>query len=101
MHQEKSVCIPLGPQFKLSASHSPKTNLERKYMSKPSYANVVGSLMYAMVCSRPDLAYTISVISRVMANPGRPDWDALKWTMRYLNETTSLGLLFEKVDSSK
>lgn len=38
------------------------------------YANVEGSLMYAMICTKPDLAYAINVVSRVMANPGKEHW---------------------------
>ncbi|XP_073125339.1 secreted RxLR effector protein 161-like [Henckelia pumila] len=49
-----------------------------------------------MVCSRPDLAYAISVVSRFMANPGTYHWEALKWILRYLINTTGLGLKFEK-----
>lgn len=39
-------------------------------MRKAPYANVVGSIMYLMVCTKPDLAYGISILSRFMANPG-------------------------------
>ncbi|XP_073120377.1 pyruvate kinase, cytosolic isozyme-like [Henckelia pumila] len=49
-----------------------------------------------MVCSRPDLAYAISVVSRFMANPRTYHWEALKWILRYLINTTGLGLKFEK-----
>ncbi|KAG8474938.1 hypothetical protein CXB51_031648 [Gossypium anomalum] len=38
-------------------------------MSHVPYSSAVGSLMYAMVCSRPDLSYTVSAISRYMVNP--------------------------------
>ena len=37
-------------------------------MSRVPYSSVVGSLMYAMVCSRPDLAYGVDVVSRYKAN---------------------------------
>jgi ATP-binding cassette subfamily B (MDR/TAP) protein 1 len=42
-------------------------------MSRVPYSSAIGSLMYAMVCSRPDLAHamTMSVVSRYMANPGK------------------------------
>jgi hypothetical protein len=41
-----------------------------KYMLKVSYSSVVGSLMYGMVCSHPDLSYAMSLVSRYMSNPG-------------------------------
>ena len=45
----------LAPHFKLSARMSLKTINDREYMSHVPYASAVGSLMYAMVCIRPDL----------------------------------------------
>ena len=52
----KSLSIPLALHFKLKATISPITVEERKYMTHFSYASAVGSLMYAMVCTRPDLS---------------------------------------------
>ena len=40
-------------------------------MKKVSYASAVGSLMYAMVCTRPDIAHAVGVVSRFLSNPGR------------------------------
>ena len=65
-------------------------------MSKVPYASLVGCLMYAMVCTRPDLAQVVSVVSRYMANPGRQHWTAAKWILRYLKGTKRLGILFER-----
>lgn len=48
------------------------------------YASGVGSIIYGMVCSRLDLSYAISIVSRFMANPGMYHWEALKWILRYL-----------------
>ena len=48
-------------------------------MSKVPYASAVGNLMYAMVCTRPDIAYALEVVSRYMADSGREHWDAVKW----------------------
>lgn len=96
MHKSKSVSTPLAQHLKLSVDQSPKNEIERKEMECIPYASGVGSIMYGMVCSRPDLAYAISVVSRFMANPGTCHWEALKWTMRYLKGSTGLGLLFRK-----
>lgn len=51
---------------------------ELEEMSSVPYANLVGSLMYGMVCSRPDLAHAMSVVSRFMCDPGRTHWEAAK-----------------------
>ena len=49
--KSKPVSTPLAPHFKLSALMSPKNDAEQEYMSKVPYASIVGSLMYAMVCT--------------------------------------------------
>ena len=67
----KPVSTPLAPHFKLSASQCPKTEEEREYMSKVPYSNAVGSLMYAMVCTRPDISHAVGTVSRYMHNPGK------------------------------
>ena len=43
-------------------------------MSKVPYSSVVGSLMYAMICSLLDLSYVVNVASRYMVNPGKEHW---------------------------
>ncbi|XP_042018958.1 putative late blight resistance protein homolog R1B-19 [Salvia splendens] len=52
--------------------------------------------MYLMVSTRPDIAYSISCLSRYMSNPGPPHWEALKWLLRYLKHTAHYGLHFSK-----
>jgi len=63
MDNAKLVSTPLGNHFKLSKDQSPKTELECGYMYKIPYASVIGSLMYAMVCTRPDIAHAVGVVS--------------------------------------
>jgi hypothetical protein len=65
-------------------------------MSRVPYSSAVGSLMYAMVCSRPDLAHALSVVSRFMANPGKEHWKAVQWIFRYLRGTSHACLQFGK-----
>ena len=63
-------------------------------MRRVPYASAVGSLMYVMVCTRPDIAYSVGVVSRFLSNPGRHHWEAVKWIMRYLRGTSKLKLTF-------
>lgn len=63
-------------------------------MRKVPYSNAVGSLMYSMVCTKPDLAYSVSIVSRFMSNLGKDHWEALKWVLRYLKGTSEVGLLY-------
>lgn len=47
-----------------------KEEEEKKMMDRFPYASLVGSSIFAMVCTRPDIAYSVGVLSRFMANPG-------------------------------
>ena len=63
-------------------------------MMKIPYVPVVGSLMYAMVCTRPHIGYAVGVASRFMRNPGREHYVAVKWILQYLKGTSSVCLRF-------
>ena len=78
MNETKPVSTPLGSHFKLSKEQSQKTKEERDHMSKVSYASAIGSLMYAMVCTRPDITHAVGVVSRFMSRPGKQYWEAVK-----------------------
>ena len=71
MHDAQPVSTPIAPHFKLSAEQCASSDEDIEYMSKVSYCSAVSSLMYAMVCSRPDLSYAMSLVSRYMSNPGK------------------------------
>ncbi|KAG8496806.1 hypothetical protein CXB51_007977 [Gossypium anomalum] len=86
----KPVSTPLAAHFRLSLALSPQSDDEIEYMSHVSYSSAVGSLMYAMVCSLPDLSYAVSAVSRYMANPGKEHWKAVQWILRYLRGTTDI-----------
>ncbi|GJX45582.1 retrotransposon protein, putative, ty1-copia subclass [Tanacetum coccineum] len=90
----KSVKMPLGGHFKLSFKDCPVRDCDVERMSKVPYANAVGSLMYLMVCTRPDIAYEVSVVSRYLANTGKNHWEAVKWILKYLRGTTNVGLVY-------
>ena len=94
MKDAKSVTTQLAKHFKLTKHLSPKTDKEKEYMTKVPYASAVGSLMYAMVCTRPDIAQAVGVVSRFMNNPGKGHWEAVKWILRYLRGTSHYSLCF-------
>ena len=71
MKDAKSVVTPLAPHFRLSGKQSPIIAEDKAYINNVPYASVVGSLMYAMVCTRPDISQAVSVVSRFMVNPGK------------------------------
>ena len=51
--------------------------------------------MYAMLCTRPDVAFALSVTSRFQANPGESHWEAVKCILKYLRRTKDLFLVYE------
>ena len=71
VNDAKARTTPLANNFKLSKEQSPKTAEERDLMTLVPYGSAVGSLMYAMVCTRPDIEHAVGVVSRYMANHGK------------------------------
>ncbi|CAM8978530.1 unnamed protein product [Rhodiola kirilowii] len=94
MEHSKPAVIPLGGHLVLSKQDCPETVEEKEKMPDIPYDVVVGSVMYCMLCTRPDLAFAISVLSRFMANPGENHWHAMKFLLKYLNNTKNLGLVY-------
>ena len=62
--------------------------------STVSYASVVGSLMYVMACTRPDIAHAVEVVSRFLSNPGKEHWVTVKWILKHLRGTPKTWLCF-------
>ncbi|RVX04667.1 Retrovirus-related Pol polyprotein from transposon TNT 1-94 [Vitis vinifera] len=84
--------------LKLSQSKYVKKVLSRQKKKGPyeqgALCSAIGSLMYAMVCTRPDIAYTVGVVSRFMSRPGKQHWEAVKWILRYLKGSLDTCLCF-------
>ena len=98
MDKAKTVSTPLAPHFKLSAELSPQSDEEKQQMSHIPYSSAVGSVMYAMVCTRPDISHAVSVVSRYMSCPGKEHWQAVKWILRYLRGSADLCLVYDQSD---
>ncbi|CAI7818448.1 unnamed protein product [Closterium sp. NIES-54] len=81
---------PLSTSHSLSAPPSDKS-----VEPSGSYPELVGCLMYLMTCTRPDLAYPLSLLARYVA-PGRHrkvHWNAAKRVLHYLCSTSGMGLV--------
>ena len=63
-------------------------------MSRIPYASATGSIMYAMLCTRPDVSYALSVTSRYQADPGEGHWVAVKNILKYLRRTKDMFLIY-------
>ena len=94
MNKAKPTSCPLASHFSLSSKQSPSTEIEEQEMKWVPYSSAVGSLMYAMVCTRPDIAHAVGVVSRFLSNPGKEHWNAVKWILRYLRGTSKMCLCF-------
>ena len=71
MQDCESISTPLPINFKFSSSMCPSNETERKEVFRVPYASAVGSLMFAIIYTRPDIAQAVGAISRYMANPGK------------------------------
>lgn len=95
MNKVKPSNIRLASHFKLSSGLSPSSDEEKQYMSRVPYANVVGSLMYAMISTRSDISHAVGVVSRYKANPRKEHWVAVKWVLLYLRGTSDYCITFD------
>ena len=64
MENAKASYTPLPLHMKLSNKGSPILEEDKTYMAKVPYASAVGSLMYVMLCTRPDILNAIGIVSR-------------------------------------
>ena len=86
--------MPYKYGIHLSKEQCPKTPQEVEDMSNIPYASAVGSLMYAMLCTRPDIAHALSVTSRYQADLGLEHWKVVKCILKYLRRTKDLLLVY-------
>ena len=94
MENSKRGLLPFRHGIHLSKEQSPKTPEEKELMSKKPYASAVGSLMYAMLCTRPDICYAVGVVSRYQSDPKVEHWTAVKHILKYLKRTMDYMLVY-------
>uniref|UniRef100_A0A2N9GLJ0 Integrase catalytic domain-containing protein n=1 Tax=Fagus sylvatica TaxID=28930 RepID=A0A2N9GLJ0_FAGSY len=76
----------------------PKNDEEKNQMSKVPYASAIGNLMYVMLCTRPDICFAVSMVSRYQSNPGPAHWRGVKRILRYLRGTIDHTLCYHGGD---
>ena len=81
---------------KFSLHQCSKNELEKKDMEKFPYASAIGSLMYAQVCTRPDIVYIVGMLGRYLSNSGMDHWKKAKRVMRYLQRTKDYMLTYRR-----
>ncbi|RVW75628.1 Retrovirus-related Pol polyprotein from transposon TNT 1-94 [Vitis vinifera] len=89
----------LGLSQRAYINHCPKNDLEKDAMKTIPYASAISSLMYAQICTRPDITFIVNVLGRYLSNPGHDHWVAAKKVMRYLQRTKDFMLVYRRVDN--
>ena len=84
MKNSKKWLLSFRHGVSLSDDQRPKTLKEENMMRQIPYASIVGSLIYAMLCTRPDICYSVGMVSRYQSNPGPKHWQVVKHILKYL-----------------
>ncbi|KAL0534572.1 hypothetical protein IC582_028863 [Cucumis melo] len=98
MQNSKKGLLPYRYGIYLSKEQCPKISQEVEDMSNIPYASAVGSLMYTMLCTRPDICYSVGMVSRYQSNPGHNHWTAVKNILKYLRRTKDYMLVYVSKD---
>jgi hypothetical protein len=94
MENSKKGSVPLNHGTKLSKTQGPVKPDDVERMSRVPYASAIGSIMYAMTCTRPDVSFALSMVSRYQDNPGEAHWTAVKNILKYLRNTKERLLVY-------
>jgi len=97
MHYSKPD-IPVEKGLTFNLDQCPKTDQEKEKIKDVSYASAIGSLMYVMLCTRPDICFAVGLVSRYQSNPGPTHWQAVKRIMCCLHGTIDLVLCYQGGD---
>ena len=99
MHKCSASPAPIVKGDKFGTFQCPKNEYEAAQMKTIPYASVVGSIMYAQVCTRSDLAFITGMLGIYQSNPGIDHWKAVKKALRYIQGTKDLMLIYKKSDN--
>ena len=94
MQDSKKGFLPMSHGINLGKNQCPQMTDERNKMSVIPYASAIGSIMYAMLCTRPDVSYALSATSRYQSDPGESHWIAVKNILKYLRRTKDMFLVY-------
>ena len=101
MHDSKKGMLPFRHGIKLSKEQVPKNEHEEheeQFMSRVPYASAVGSLIYSMLYTRPNICFVVGIVSRFQSKPGPDHWTAVKHIFKYLKRKRDNMLLYSEGD---
>jgi hypothetical protein len=93
MDEAKTASSPMDSSVVLSQAQCPSSEVDKQEMEHVPYRNLIGSCMYLLNCTRPDIAFAVGKLSWYLANPGKAHWHAGKHLLRYLKGSTSVSLV--------
>src|SRR6266536_4242893 len=92
MEQSKKEFVPVLQGVKLSKTENPTTVEDRERMKVIPYASAIGSMKYAMLCTKPVVYLAMSLARGYDSDPGVDHWTAVKLILRYLKRTKEMFL---------
>ncbi|KAA0025358.1 gag/pol protein [Cucumis melo var. makuwa] len=98
MQNSKKGLLPFRHGVHLSKEQCSKTPQEVEDLRRIPYASAVDSLMYVMLCTRPDICYAVGIASRYQSNSGLDHWTAVKIILKYLRRTRDYMLVYGAKD---
>ena len=99
MHGCKPSPAPIAKGDSFGEFQCPRNQYEIDRMKAVSYASAVGSLQYAQVCTRPNLAFVTRILGRYQSNLGIEHWRMVKKALRYVQGTKGIMLTYKRSDS--
>jgi hypothetical protein len=94
LQDSKKGFLPMSHGITLSKKQCPSEPDEQERMRAIPYALAIGSIMYAMLCTRPDVSYALSATSRYQSIYGEAHWTIVKNILKYLRRTKEAFLVF-------
>ncbi|GJY51001.1 retrotransposon protein, putative, ty1-copia subclass [Tanacetum coccineum] len=101
MDNSKHGYIPMQERLDLNKTRGATTPGEVERMQNVPYTSAVGSILYAVRCTRPDVAFAQNITSRFQQNPGKSHWIAVKTILKYLRNTKEMFLGYGKNPKAK
>ena len=95
MKDSKQMTTPMAAHSILSKEQSPQTQAEAEAVQYLPYQAAVGALMFAMLGTRPDIAFAVTCLSQFSSNFGAAHWTAVKRVLRYLRGTLDYGISYQ------
>jgi hypothetical protein len=95
MQDCKLVKVPILMAARLIVEQCPKTYEEIEDMTCVPYKSVVGSMMYVMVCTRPDISHAVGVLGKYISTLGKEHWKTIKRVFRYLCGTKNYSICYQ------